>query len=70
MKKAEKENAMVIRLYNYGDKDTEIDLTLWKSFDSAIKTNLIEEEEEPLSMKKNDLQLMVGHHEIKTIKFK
>jgi alpha-mannosidase len=70
MKKAENENAMVIRLYNYDDKDTEADLTLWKSFDSAIRTNLIEEEEEPLKINKNGLQLCVGHHEIKTIMFK
>ena len=70
MKKAENENAMVIRLYNFDDRDTEIDLTLWKSFKAAIKTNLIEEEEEPLRMNKNDLQLIVGHHEITTIKFK
>ena len=70
MKKAENENAMVIRFYNFDDRDTEIDLTLWKSFKAAIKTNLIEEEEEPLRMNKNDLQLIVGHHEITTIKFK
>jgi alpha-mannosidase len=61
---------MVIRLYNYDDRDTEIDLTLWGSFNAAVKTNLIEEEEEPLKMNKNDLQMKVGHHEITTLKFK
>jgi alpha-mannosidase len=70
MKKAENEDAMVIRLYNFDDRDTEMDLTLWNSFNNAIETNLIEEEEEPLSINNNDLQLSVGHHEIKTIKFK
>ena len=70
MKKAENENAVVIRLYNFADEDAEIDLTLWESFDAAIKTNLIEEDKEPLIMNKNGLQLKVGHHEITTIKFK
>ena len=70
MKKAENEDALVIRLYNYDNKDTEVDLTIWKSFNTAIETNLIEEEEKPLRLDQNDLQLKVGHHEIKTIKFK
>ena len=70
MKKAENEDAMVIRLYNFADEDSEIDLTLWESFNAAIKTNLIEEDKEPLIMNKNDLKLTVGHHEITTIKFK
>ncbi len=70
MKKAENEDAMVIRFYNFDDRDTEVDLTLWKSFDSAYKTNLIEEEVETLKMNRNDLHMGVGHHEITTIKFK
>lgn len=70
MKKAENEDAMVIRLYNYDDRDTDVELSLWKSFNHAFKTNLIEEEEEPISMEKNDLNLRVGHHEIITLKFK
>ncbi|KPL15565.1 MAG: hypothetical protein AMS26_07355 [Bacteroides sp. SM23_62] len=70
MKKAENENAMVIRLYNFDDRDTDVDLTVWKAFNTAVKTNLIEEEEEPLKMNKNLLQLKVGHHEISTIKFR
>jgi alpha-mannosidase len=70
MKKAENENALVIRLYNFADEDAEIDLNLWRSFDTAVETNLIEEDKEPLIMDKNDLQLKVGHHEITTIKFK
>ncbi len=70
MKKAENENALVIRLYNYGDKETETDLWVWKTFDTAIKTNLIEEEQAPLNMDGNSLQMKVGPHEIATIKFK
>jgi alpha-mannosidase len=70
MKKAENEDAMVIRLYNFDDEDSEIDLSFWKSFDSAYKTNLIEEEVETLKMNRNDLHMGVGHHEITTIKFK
>jgi len=70
MKKAENEDAMVIRFYNIDEEDTEVDLSLWKSFDTAIETNLIEEEEGPLRLDKNGLYMEVGHHEIKTIKFK
>ncbi len=70
MKKAENEDAMVIRLYNFDDSDAEMDLSLWKSFKSAFKTNLIEEEEETLKLNRNDLHMGVGHHEITTIKFK
>ena len=61
---------MVIRLYNFDDSDAEMDLSLWKSFKSAFKTNLIEEEEETLKLNRNDLHMGVGHHEITTIKFK
>jgi alpha-mannosidase len=70
MKKAENENALVIRLYNFDDENTEVDLTLWESFNAAIKTNLIEEDKEPLIMNKNDLRMKVGHHEITTLKFR
>jgi alpha-mannosidase len=70
MKKAENEDAMVVRLYNFDDEDSEVDLSLWKSFDAAIKTNLIEEEEESLGLEKNKLQMKAGHHEIITLKFK
>lgn len=70
MKKAENEDAMVIRLYNFDDEDSDVDLSFWKSFDAAIKTNLIEEEEESLGMKNNNLQMKAGHHEIVTLKFK
>jgi alpha-mannosidase len=70
MKKAENEDAMVIRFYNFDERDTNVNLTLWKSFDGASKTSLIEEEEGQLIVKNNDLQLKVGHHEITTIKLK
>ena len=43
MKKAENENAVAIRYYNSEDKETEVELELWKSFNKAYSTNLIEE---------------------------
>ncbi len=70
MKKAENEDAMVIRFYNFDDRDTDVNLTLWKSFDEASKTSLIEENESQLIVNKNDLHMKVGHHEITTIKLK
>jgi alpha-mannosidase len=70
MKKAENEDAMVIRMYNYEDADTGVDLTIWKAFGKAIETNLIEEEEKSLAIEGNKLKIHVGHHEIKTIKLK
>jgi alpha-mannosidase len=70
MKKAEQENALVLRLYNFKDVDSEVELSFWRPFSNAFETNLIEEEEKPLKMNGNSLHLKVGHHEIKTLKLK
>jgi alpha-mannosidase len=70
MKKAENEDAMVIRMYNYEDADTGVELLIWKAFGKADETNLIEEEKKSLAMEGNKLKLDVGHHEIKTVKLK
>ncbi len=70
MKKAENEDGIVIRYYNSDSKETEADFSLWKSFDSAFLTNLIEEEKQPLELKNKNLHVKVGHHAIETLKFK
>ena len=70
IKKAEEEDAMVIRMYNYDNLDTKVDLTVWKAFGEAVETNLIEEEKKSLAIEGHKLKLQVGHHEIKTIKLR
>ena len=70
MKKAENEDAMVVRFYDFSGNESEVNLKFWESFKQAYETNLIEEEREPLDMGKNNLQMKIGRYEIMTLKFK
>lgn len=70
MKKAENENGVVIRFYNLDGNDSKVKLQLFKEFNQAFKTNLIEEEEAKLKLNKKDLKVDIGKFEIGTIKLK
>ena len=70
MKKAENENAVAIRYYNSEDKETEVELELWKSFNKAYSTNLIEEVLHESPWDKKMLRLKTGKRSIETIKLK
>ena len=70
MKKAENEDALVIRFYNPYNKETEANFSLCKQFEKVFSTNLIEEEKQLLELKNKNLQVRIGHHAIETLKFK
>ncbi len=70
MKKAENEDAMVIRFYNTGNKDIEAGFSYWKSFESAFVTNLIEEEKQRLETDEKGIRIHVDHHAVETLKLK
>ena len=70
MKKAEGEDALVIRYFNPNDFDTEATISLWKPIEEAFSTNLIEEERAALKVGNKSIDIEVGHHAIETIKLK
>ena len=70
MKKAENDDAVIVRYYNVYDEEVKADFTLWKAFNSVYSVNLIEEEKLPLEIKNKGFQLNVGHNAVETVKFK
>jgi len=70
MKKAENENAVVLRLYNLNEEETEVKLRFSETFKKAWRTNLIEEKEEELYIENGILQLKVGNQSIETFLLK
>jgi alpha-mannosidase len=67
MKKAEHENAVVVRLYNLNEEETEVNLRFSEKLNEAWRTNLIEEREEEFEIKNGALQLTLGNQAIETI---
>ncbi len=70
MKKAEDEDALVIRYFNLDNKDTQALFSFWNPFESAWSTNLIEENMDTLKMKNNSLKVEVVRQAVETIKLK
>ncbi len=70
MKKAEDEDGVAIRFYNLNGEDSEVNLGLWKDFNKAFSTNLIEEEKSELKLKKKNLKMDIGKYAVETIKLK
>ncbi len=68
MKKAEDREGIVIRLFNRGGEPFTGNLTLWRPFEAAYVTNLIEEDQEQLNLQGKDLRLDMGKYEIKTVR--
>jgi alpha-mannosidase len=68
MKKAEKGDAVILRVYDIEGRDVETTAGLFVPLKTAEKTNIIEEEGTPLKLTKNGLPVKVGHHAIETLK--
>lgn len=68
IKKADNDNAIILRLVEMEGKDKMVKITLPKSIKGVVRTNLIEEEEEDLNIYGKTLQLKMGHHSIETFK--
>ncbi|WP_455584044.1 glycoside hydrolase family 38 N-terminal domain-containing protein [Bacteroides sp.] len=68
IKKADNDDNLIIRLTEMEGKDKEIRVTLPVGVRKVIRTNLIEEEQEELSVSGSTLTLRLGHHAIETFK--
>jgi alpha-mannosidase len=68
MKKAETDDAVILRVYDVEGRDTEASVDIFCPVARAERTNLIEEEGLPLKPRNGRLVLPVGHHAVETLK--
>lgn len=68
VKKADSDENLIIRLTEMEGKDKSVTLTLPIAAKKVIRTNLVEEEEEVLSVSGQTITLKIGHHAIETFK--
>ena len=68
IKKSEDDNDVVIRLYETGIKETQINLNTWFRIEHASKTDLIEYNGEAIEFGSKSIPLRMGSHSIETIK--
>ncbi len=70
MKKAEDDNALILRFYEFAGQKADARITLPGTATRAAETNLMEKEEGPLSLQEEGRQVTVpvNPYEIKTIK--
>jgi alpha-mannosidase len=70
MKKAEDENALVVRFYEWAGKDSEVTIQLPPGAESAAETDLMEKPLGNLSVSNGRVSIHTKPYEIKTIKVK
>ncbi len=70
LKKAEDDDSVVVRVVELAGKDTDMNLRLDFPIQSAVQTNLIEEDGQALTLDNGSLTVRVGHHAIETFKLK
>jgi alpha-mannosidase len=68
IKKCDDDNQVIVRCYDMEGIDSEAKITLFKPFQKAELTNLIEEDGKTIPGSGNSLGFKVGHHAIETIK--
>ena len=68
VKKAEDENALVLRYYEWAGKDAEVTIQLPDGAESAVETDLMEKPTGSLSVRNGGVTLHTKPYEIKTIK--
>ncbi|MDO5977886.1 glycosyl hydrolase-related protein [Flavivirga spongiicola] len=68
VKKAEDDHSTMIRLYDTDGIDTSASISIFKPIRKAQLTTLIEEPIKDLKIKKQQVQLKVGHNAIETLK--
>lgn len=68
VKKCDDDNQVIVRCYDIEGKDSEAKISLFKPYQKAEVTNLIEEEGKAISGDGNTLLYKVGHHAIETLK--
>jgi alpha-mannosidase len=70
IKKAEDDNSLIFRFYEFEGKPAQVRLTLPESATSAVETNLMEKEEQPISLGQGGTELTtsLGAYVIKSVK--
>ena len=68
MKKAETDDAVIVRVYDIEGKDGETEIRLPVAVEEAVRTSIIEEPGALLKPKKGRFVLPVGHHAVETVK--
>jgi alpha-mannosidase len=68
IKKAEDDNSTIIRLYETGQRETDINLNTWFKVLNAEKTDLLEYNGESIGFTSKTVPLKIGSHSIETIK--
>ena len=70
VKKAEDDNAMIFRFYEFEGKTAQVRLRLPEAATGAAQTNLMEKEEKTLSLEANgtEVSVPIGPYEIGTVK--
>lgn len=67
MKKAEAEDAFVVRLVEVEGEDKTVRLTGLRPFVRAARVNLIEDDPEPLRVVGGAVEIRLGHHAVETV---
>jgi alpha-mannosidase len=70
IKKAEDDNSLIFRFYEFKGQPVQVRLTLPESASRAAQTNLMEKEEHPVALEANgrEISAPIGAYEIKSIK--
>jgi alpha-mannosidase len=68
MKKAETDDAVIVRVYDIEGKDGETEIRLPVSVKEAVRTNIIEEPGAAIKPVKGRIVLPVGHHAVETVR--
>jgi alpha-mannosidase len=68
IKKAEGENATVLRLFETGTGDAQINIRSWFKIEDAEKTNMIEYDARKVEFSSESLPVKIGSHSVETFK--
>lgn len=70
IKKSEDENGTIIRLFETGQGETQINIHSWFGIQDAEKTNMIEYERSKIEFKAKSFPFKIGSHAVETFKLK
>jgi alpha-mannosidase len=70
VKKAQDDDSIIVRFYEWAGKKTDVKLTVPAGFTVASETNSLEEEDKPLAIANGVVTIPTGAYEIKTVRLK
>lgn len=70
IKKAEDSDDLIIRLYEFHNKKSNVDLTFFRDIEKAVECNLLENDVQYVKINGNTINFMINPFEIKTFKVK